>query len=181
MPYGVIYWKGVVIIVKKIGFKGKAWLKGFHIFFACAWLGTGISMMLLSLIKGLTPNGDELYAVNASIKLLDEYIIIPAAFGSLITGLFISLFTNWGFFKFKWVIVKWVATITQIVFGTFFLGPWTNEAFAIADVERGLALQNSTYLHDRQMNLIFGSLQLLLLMAQIFISTIKPWGKRANL
>ena len=72
--------------MKKLGVKGKSWLKGFHVFFACAWVGTGISMMLLAIINGHIQNGDELYAVNASIKQLDDYIIIPAAFGSLITG-----------------------------------------------------------------------------------------------
>lgn len=164
--------------MKKLGIKGRSWLKGFHIFFACAWVGTGISMMLLSLIDGHIQSGDEIYAVNASIKLLDDYIIIPAAFGSLITGLLISLYTNWGFFKFNWVIFKWVATLAQIIFGTFWLGPWTNSATAIADLERGLALQNNTYLYDKQMGAIFGGIQVLLLIAQVLISAYKPWGKR---
>lgn len=164
--------------MKKLGVKGKSWLKGFHIFFACAWVGTGISMMILALVNGHIQNGDELYAVNASIKLLDDYIIIPAAFGSLITGLLISLYTNWGFFKFNWVIFKWVATLAQIIFGTFWLGPWTNSATAISDLERGLALQNNIYLYDKQMGAIFGSIQVLLLIAQVLISAYKPWGKR---
>ncbi len=98
--------------------------------------------------------------------------------GSLITGLLISLFTNWGFFKFRWVIFKWTATLAQIIFGTFWLGPWTDGATAIADLERGLALQNTTYLYDKQMAVIFGSVQLLLLLAQVLISAYKPWGKR---
>ncbi|MFX4262102.1 hypothetical protein ACOBQJ_07870 [Pelotomaculum propionicicum] len=166
--------------MKKLGLKGRSWLKGFHIFFACAWVGTGISMMLMSLIDGHIQSGDEIYAVNASIKLLDDYIIIPAALGSLITGLFISLYTNWGFFKFNWVIFKWVATLAQIIFGTFWLGPWTNSATAIADLERGLALQNNTYLYDKQMGAIFGGIQVLLLIAQVLISAYKPWGKRGT-
>lgn len=164
--------------MKKLGLKGKSWVKGFHVFFACAWVGTGISMVLLAIINGHIQNGDELYAVNASIKQLDDYIIIPAAFGSLITGLLLSLYTNWGFFKFNWVIFKWAATIAQILFGSFCLGPWTNGAAFISDLERGLALQNSEYLHDKQMGAIFGGIQVLLLIIQVFISVYKPWGKR---
>ena len=164
--------------MKKLGLKGRSWLKGFHIFFACAWVGTGISMMALALLSGNVINGDELYAVNASIKVLDDYIIIPAAMGSLITGLLISLYTNWGFFKFNWVIFKWAATAAQIIFGTFWLGPWTNGATAISDLERGRALLNSVYLHDKQMALIFGGIQVLLLIVQVLISAYKPWGKR---
>ena len=67
--------------MKKLGLKGRAWLKGFHIFFCCAWIGTALSIVLLGFVKGHTPNGDELYAVNASIKLIDDFIIIPAALG----------------------------------------------------------------------------------------------------
>jgi uncharacterized membrane protein len=164
--------------MKRLGLKGKSWLKGFHVFFACAWVGTGLSMMLLAIINGHIQNGDELYAVNASIKQLDDYIIIPAAFGSLITGFLLSLYTNWGFFKFNWVIFKWAATVAQILFGTFCLGPWTNGAAFISDLERSLALQNSEYLHDKQMGAIFGGIQVLLLIIQVFISVYKPWGKR---
>jgi hypothetical protein len=136
-------------------------------------------MTLLALLIGYIANGDELYAFNAVIKLLDDYIIIPAAFGSLITGLLFSLFTNWGFFKFNWVTFKWVATVAQILFGTFWLGPWTNGATAIADAQRALALHNPAYLYDRQMALYFGAAQILLLILQVFISVFKPWGKRA--
>ncbi|KUG05380.1 hypothetical protein ASZ90_017185 [hydrocarbon metagenome] len=32
-------------------------------------------MMLLGFMKGHTPNRDELYAVNASVKLMDDFII----------------------------------------------------------------------------------------------------------
>ena len=77
-------------------------------------------MMLIGLLKGHVPNGDELYAFNAAIKLLDDFIIIPAAMGSLITGILLCWLTNWGFFKFNWIIFKLISTIAQILFGTFF-------------------------------------------------------------
>jgi len=162
--------------MKKLGLKGRAWLKGFHILFCCAWIGAALSIVLLGLVKGHTSNGDELYAVNASIKLVDDFIIIPAALGSLITGLLICWLTNWGFFKHKWVIVKWIMTIGQILFGTFFLGKWTNGATAIADMKRALSLQNQTYLYFREMSNNFGSVQAFLLIVVIFISVLKPWG-----
>lgn len=164
--------------MKKLSLKGRAWLKGFHIFFCCAWVGTALSMLLLGFVKGQTPNGDELYAFNASIKLLDDFIIIPAALGSLVTGLLICWLTNWGFFKFKWIVFKLISTIAQILFGTFWLGPWTNGATAISGAERAMALQNHTYAYFREMGNLFGSLQALLLIIVVFISVLKPWGKK---
>lgn len=103
-------------------------VKGFSPFFVCAWVGTGLSMMLIGLLKGHVPNGDEIYAFNAAIKLLDDFLIIPAAMGSLITGILLCWLTNWGFFKFNWIIFKLISTIAQILFGTFFgsLDQWSD-------------------------------------------------------
>jgi hypothetical protein len=166
--------------MKKLGLTGKAWLKGIHISLACVWIGAAASMILLNFVRGHISTGDELWAVNASIKLIDDYLIIPSAIGCLITGILFSCFTNWGFFKFNWIIVKYVINIAAILFGTFFLGPWVNGMEAISEVERLAALQNTTYLGYQKMNLYFGSLQAFLLIVAAIISVFKPWGKRGG-
>ncbi len=164
--------------MKKMGVKTKKYLKGVHIFFSSAWVGAALSILILGFVKGHVPNGDELAAVNEAIKLIDDCIIIPAALGTLLSGMVICWLTEWGFFRFPWIIVKWILTIAQILFGTFFLGQWTNGANAIAHIERGMALQNHVYLWYREMSNYFGTLQLVLLVFVVFISAIKPWGKR---
>lgn len=164
----------------RIGVKGQKLLKGVHLFFVCAWIGAAMSMILLGLTRGHIANGDELYAVNASIKVIDDLIIIPAALGTLITGLLFSLLTNWGFVKHNWIIFKLIITVVQILFGTFFLGPWVNGFTAISDAERLQALQNAVYLYDTRMNMYWGSLQVLMLIFVVFISVYKPWGKRQD-
>lgn len=164
--------------MKQIGLTGKAWLKGFHIFLACLWIGAAASMVLLSFFRGQITNGDELWAVHASIKMIDDFIIIPSAIGCLVTGILFSWLTNWGFFKFPWIIVKYVITIGAILFGTFYLGTWVNGMEAISKVERLAALENSTYLQYAKLNLYFGSLQAFTLIVAAFISVFKPWGKR---
>jgi len=167
--------------MKNLSLKGRAWLKGLHLFLICAWIGAGLSMILLGFAKQQTTNGDELYAINAAIKLIDDFIVIPAAMGTLLTGLLFSLFTNWGFTKFYWVIFKWFMTIGQILFGTFFLGPWVNGATVISDTMRVQAFQDATYLFYSQMNQYFGILQVSLLVVVVFISTLKPWGRRERI
>jgi len=112
------------------------------------------------------------------MKVIDDFIVIPSAFGTLITGLLFSWFTPWGFFKFKWITVKWIVIVIQILLGSFCLGPWLNGAVAIADAERINALQNQTYLYLSQMNQYFGMLQMVLLVLVVFVSVYKPWGKR---
>ncbi|HBX23328.1 MAG TPA: DUF2269 domain-containing protein [Desulfotomaculum sp.] len=164
----------------KLSLGGQKILKSIHIILVCTWIGAGVSMIILGFAKEHIINGDELYAFNACIKFIDDFIVIPAAIGTLLTGLLFSWLTNWGFFKFNWVVVKWVATVAQILFGTFFLGPWTNGSTAIADAERLQALQNPTYLYFSQMNQYFGVLQVSLLIAVVFVSVFKPWGKNTK-
>jgi len=136
-------------------------------------------MVLLTLVKRQAVSGDDIYAIDASLKLLDDYVIIPAAFGSLITGFLFSCFTNWGFFKYDWVTVKWIITVATILFGAFFLGPWNNTTVAISYTERLFSLDNSVYLRCKLMLSIFGVLQAAVLIIMIFISVLKPWGDKS--
>jgi len=138
--------------------------------------GTALSVVLLGFMKGRTLEGDELYAFITAIELIDLYIIVPTGVGTLLTGLLFCSLTKWGFFKFFWIKVKLSLMIGQTLFGTFFLGEWIKQARAIADAQRGLALQNQEYLHFMDMYNYGGSIQALLLIVTIFISVFKPWG-----
>jgi len=69
----------------ELGVKSKAWLKGFHVLFACAWLGAALSMVLVLSMKA-QPNSElQLYAVTSSLTVIDDLIIIPGAMGCLLT------------------------------------------------------------------------------------------------
>jgi hypothetical protein len=51
-------------------------------------------------------NGGMLNGIDVSMKFIDDFIITTSAFGVLLTGSIYALFTNWGFFKHKWIIGK---------------------------------------------------------------------------
>lgn len=164
--------------MNKTSVKKLRWLKALHIFLASVWIGTGISLLALGLFKGTVANGDELYGVYFSKKLLDDFLIIPSAFGTLITGALIAWLTNWGFLKYKWIIFKWVVGIGQVLLGMFFLGPWGNGATAIVQAERAQALYNEQFLYFTKMSMSLSFVQLLLIIIVVYVSVFKPWGKR---
>ncbi|MCD4720968.1 MAG: hypothetical protein K8S13_14095 [Desulfobacula sp.] len=159
--------------------KGLKWLKGFHLLAVSSWVGGALALILLYLLKEDVADGKVLYGINQSIHHVDMVVVvIPGAFGCLLTGLIYSTFSNWGFFKHGWMIFKWIVTIFAILFGTFYLGPWETNMMEISG-ELGMeSFMNPDYLYNQKMNLIFGTAQCLILMITVFISIFKPWKKR---
>lgn len=149
-----------------------------HLVAGTLWFGTSLCMVVITLSNLNTQNGDALYAINSMVKLVDEFVLIPAAIASVITGTLLCKLTGWGFFKYYWVSVKWIATTSLIIFGTFWLGPWTNAMTAISDTERIKALANPLFMFNIKGVIIGGAIQASCLLAIIAISIIKPWGRR---
>lgn len=163
----------------KLKAKGLTWLKGFHLIAVSCWVGGGVAMILLYFLKNGVGDGNVLYGINQSIHHVDiAVVVIPGAFGCLVTGALYSLFSNWGFFKHTWLIYKWIVTIFAILFGTFFLGPWETAMMEISGKLGMASLSNPGYLYNEKMNLIFGAIQILLLIVTVFISVFKPWKSR---
>ena len=164
--------------MKKLGKNGLRWLKGFHMITVSCWLGGAVSLLLLYPLKKGALNGGVLYGINQSIHHVDMMVVvIPGAFGCLISGLIYGIFTKWGFFKHKWMILKWIVVFVAILFGTFFLGPWETAMMEISGKLGMSALSDPAYLYNQRMNLIFGALQCLALIITVFISVFKPWRK----
>lgn len=162
--------------MKPIGARSTHWLKTGHIVLASLWLGGATSIVAMSV--GLeASNGGQLFGQDLAMKLVDDFLIIPAAIGTLITGLLYSILTKWGFFKHAWVIVKWVITLVAIIVGTFFLGPWLNSLPPISSAQGLEALVDPIYQQNKTLNLWFAGLQVMSLLAAIWLSVFKPWGK----
>ncbi len=167
--------------MSKLSIRQKNWLLSAHIGFAALWTGAVLSMFLLSFRNMTSSSGNALYTLDAAINLLDDYIVIPAAIGSVLTATALCWTTNYGFTKFYWVITKWILTIGLVVFGTFWLFPWGNEAEQIA-AQAGLqALDSEAYVFDAKGVLIGTLLQAIFLVIIIGISTLKPWGRRTTI
>jgi hypothetical protein len=155
---------------------GRQWLKSTHLIVSVIWLGAAISMNVLRAVW--IPAADtDLYAVDHSIALIDNWVVVPMAWLSLLTGLFESWLTHWGFFKYRWVTVKWIVTVAMMIFAPLFISQWDRSIVAISKVEGLLALQNPVYLQDRQLYTISGVAFIVALTLLSLISSLKPWTK----
>ena len=121
--------------------------------------------------------GEALFGRDVAARLVDDFVVIPGAMGSLLTGLIYSLFTPWGFFKHRWVAVKWLITLYGVLFGTFFLGPWLNSLAPVSAKLGGGAMGDYAYMRARDLNSFWGGVQICTLLFALVISVLKPWRK----
>ncbi|RCW37532.1 hypothetical protein [Marinilabilia salmonicolor] len=160
----------------KLKKQGLKILKMIHLFFVVMWIGGAIA--LLTVLFFVQPeSGDELFMKSRIIQLIDDFIIIPGAMGNLLIGIVYGVWTGFGFFKHHWITVKWVLTVAQILFGTFFLGPWVNGNVKLANTLREHAFSNDVFQYNFQQSAVWGTVQMLLLLVMLILSVQKPWSR----
>lgn len=165
--------------MKKLGKNGIKTLKIFHLFFSIMWIGGGIALTTVLFISEPV-SGDELYFKFRIMQIIDDFIIIPGAITSFLIGIIYGVWTKWGFFKHHWITIKWILTFIQILFGTFFLGPWLNTNVDILQMERIAAINNPDFIYNVSMTATWGTAQVALLLLMVVISVYKPFGRRNN-
>lgn len=159
-----------------LGRLGKQLLKSVHLTIAVIWLGSAISMNALRL--GWVPVANtDLYSVDHAIAVIDNWVVVPAAMLTLVTGFLESWLTTWGFFRHRWVTVKWVLTAALIVSAPLLVSRWSNVLEAISQVEGLAALKNPDYIQARAWYSITGVSYIASLAFMSVISTLKPWMK----
>jgi hypothetical protein len=159
---------------------GKKGLLSSHIVLVSIWLGSLISIILMQLSKHSLLTATHFFVVDKLIFTLSDSIIMNISIAVAITGLLFSMFTNWEFFKFYWIIIKWLIIFFLAGIIMFFASPAINGMASLSDVFRAQCVSQSEYLKFEQGTIIYTSLQLLLLVAVIFLSVFKPWGARRS-
>ena len=154
-------------------------LKASHVSLSAIWLGAAVCLVLLAL-PGASLVGEGIGGITYCMTLIDDFVIIPTAAVVVVTGIFYGFYTKWGFIRFDWVLVKWVATLLFIGFGAFFLGPWIDSMDQIAKDLGGLAFEDPRFGAARRNVILWGAIQSVALCALVFVSIYKPWGQRES-
>jgi hypothetical protein len=142
------------------------------------WLGGSAGLNLMILLPGDPSGAGGLAAYARACKLIDDLVVVPGAIGCLLTGLLFSALSPWGFFKHRWVAVKWALTVYCVLYGTFFLGPRVNAQAELA-LAGGLApLGSAASLASRQELMAGGLLVLSVILFMTWLSVYRPWKSR---
>ncbi|MCM3719001.1 DUF2269 family protein [Fictibacillus phosphorivorans] len=155
----------------------KNWWLIFHLISTVLFVGGSFTQWVL-MISALTANSAEVLRVSHHfMHIVDLSLIIPGLLGVIITGVFLSLRTHWGFVKHYWIIAKEIITLITLGIGSV-LNIWVQSSIQITKAKGLDALTDPVYLHDRNMLIISAIIQTSLLLFVIVISVLKPWGKR---
>jgi hypothetical protein len=102
------------------------------------------------------------------MRLFADWLLLPVAFLTLLSGLVLSLGTPWGLARHRWVCTKFWLTLATTTATVFALRPGVNSA--VAAVAAGGPLPDAG-------DVLFGPV--VSLSAYVFmtvISVLKPWG-----
>jgi hypothetical protein len=156
----------------------RKWLLTFHLLFSAIMLGEAVAFLIMGITAASTSDEGMLKACYTMMHILAKTPVKASTIGALVTGILLSLLTQWGLFKYYWIIAKEALTVLSIVLGPFGMYFWTLKAVTLTSVEGLDALHDSAFIVNNNQLLIGIILQIISIAAMFIISVFKPWGLR---
>lgn len=161
----------------KLSMKSKQFIVTIHVLSVVCWLGGAVCMLTLGSHMLLADNGEQLYYTLDNMHVVDVVLIRYTALVALLTGLALSLWTNWGLFKYYWVAIKLILTVALILFGIKYMSDWLSQLIHEADGKRAAALHDAAFLSTSYSLLSGAAANILAMVFMTAISYFKPFGK----
>ena len=86
-----------------------------HLAISVGWIGAVVAYLGLSVTAWTSQDVQTVRAAWIAMELTGWYVIVPLALASLLTGLVMSLGTQWGLFRHYWVLFSLLLTILATV------------------------------------------------------------------
>ncbi|MCD8237582.1 MAG: DUF2269 family protein [Prevotellaceae bacterium] len=164
-------------MTKTLSTRGMKILKTIHILLGGTWLGGGLIMTFLLYVAPPT-EAHEMYMRSRDIWLIDYLIVTPAALGIVVTALIYGKYTKWGFFKHRWITLKWILSILMILSGTFIMAPCVDANVYPEELIGTYSADSPAYLSNIHTNMVWGLIQVACLIVVFALSSIKPKLKK---
>lgn len=153
-------------------------LKGIHLVLVSSILGGLLSILCILLLKCGNIHIEEQKPVYDLIMLrILTWVVNTAFFGVVFISFIYGLFTEWGFFKYYWIIIKWVSLIFFFGLTWFGVGPAINGLASVSDAGFYNTSLKAQYIAFGQKALIYVVIEVVLLILIFLLSALKPWGR----
>ncbi|UOF91683.1 DUF2269 domain-containing protein [Fodinisporobacter ferrooxydans] len=127
---------------------------------------------LVIAVAGMTIQDAQMVrAVYLGLELITRFVIVPFGLASLLTGVISSLGTEWGLFRYYWILIKLVITILSTIGLLVHLKPISY----LAGIAAERTLSSADHPMQIQIMIVSGAALLALLVATT-LSVYKPRG-----
>jgi uncharacterized membrane protein len=161
----------------RLSVRKKQLLVAIHVLSVMAWFGGTCCMLLLGWSMRSAENGPQLLYTLSSMHIVDEALLKYPALVALISGVLLSVWTNWGLTKYYWVLIKLILTVGIILFAIFFVSRWFSFLLDAAERWGYASLQQDAFQSTWMSNMVGGAVNLAALLFMTFITYLKPFGK----
>lgn len=132
-----------------------------HVVSSVGWLGAVVAYLAVA-VSCLVSQDDQAVRSGYSMMVLTGwFVIVPLALAALLTGLVQALGTEWGLFRYYWVLVKFVLTIGAVTILLLHMPAVSRMSGIVAEV-------------------VHAGGGLLVLIATTTLSVYKPWGRTGH-
>jgi hypothetical protein len=129
-----------------------------HVTFSVGWLGAVVAYLAIAIACLVSRDAEMVHSGFSVMELLGWLVIVPLSLAALLSGLVQSLGTEWGLFRYYWVLVKFALTV----------GAVTILLQHMPAVSRG---------HAARAEVVHAGGGLLVLFMTTALSVYKPWGR----
>ncbi|WP_019637740.1 hypothetical protein [Paenibacillus fonticola] len=144
-----------------------------HVITTMGWLGSAAAYIPLAAYLLNNQDADTIRSAIQMMSLVVRFIVVPAAFVSLLTGVALSLGTRWGLFRHYWISFKLLFTVIAVFMLIAYLVE-LNHAASIA-AKSILTSTDLSILKD-SIHIVHPSGGLLIVLVATVLSVYKPKG-----
>ena len=144
-----------------------------HVITAVGWIGAVLVFLALGILALVSRVELTVRGVYSVMEPVAWVVLLPLAFGSLATGLVMSLGTHWGVFRHYWVLLKLVITVVATLILVAYMETFRQMALVAKNpgAELELVRNPSPVLH--------AALALIALLTATALAIYKPLGMTA--
>jgi hypothetical protein len=144
-----------------------------HVVASVGWVGAVTVFFALAVVGLLSTDPAVMRASYIALDLTYRMVILPLGLASLTTGVVSSLGTEWGLFRYYWIVVKLLVTVPAIILMIVHMQP----VGYIADIASTIAPLSADFGGLRIRVVAYAVAALLVLLVATALSTYKPRGK----
>ena len=144
-----------------------------HVVASVGWMGAVAVFLVLAVAGLLSSDSQIIRASYIAMDLTYRTVVVSLGLASLATGLASSLGSDWGLFRYYWIVVKLLVTVPAIALMLVHMQPVNH----LASVVSTIVLPNADLARPGAQLLVYACAALLVLLVATVLSTYKPRGK----